>query len=196
MFPLWVMRYYLLSGDRSLVATAYPTMKTVADYIWTYRSATSGLIDNLAGGGGSYQYGIIDWPAPMRYGYDTNASARTVITAWAVGAFRAVASAATLLGNAADAATYSQRADDLVATMNSGTFSVRRVTDGVYVDGLVSGAQSTHAGQHSSTFAIYFGIAPPADWPALGTYVAGLGMNQGPMTWHILLHALALADRP
>jgi hypothetical protein len=201
MFPIWVMRYYLESGDRSLVGRAYPTMKNVAEYIWSYRSSASGLIENLAGGSGQYQYGIIDWPAPMRYGYDMNTSARTVVNAWAVGAFRAVAQAAQALGNQSDADTYAQRADALVAAMNSGQFALRR-SDGVYVDGLAGAGgtpgllPSTHASQHASSFAMYFGIAPSSDYASLGGYITSLGMNQGPMTWHVLLQALALADRP
>ncbi len=62
---------------------------------------------DLPGGAGPYQFGIIDWPAPMRYGYtfDGNA-ARTIHNAEAVGAYRAVAKAAATLGHAGDAAQY------------------------------------------------------------------------------------------
>jgi alpha-L-rhamnosidase len=72
-----------------------------------------------------------------------------------------------------------------------------RRADGVYVDGLLAdGSQSTHAGQHSTSYAIAHGVAPAADRPALAEYLASLGMKQGPMTAHWLLQALSDADRP
>jgi alpha-L-rhamnosidase len=72
-----------------------------------------------------------------------------------------------------------------------------RRSDGVYVDGLLAdGTQSAHAGQHSTSYAIAFGIAPEEDHAGLADYAASLGMAQGPMTVHWLLQALADADRP
>ena len=67
-----------------------------------------------------------------------------------------------------------------------------RRPDGTYVDGLLAdGSQSPHAGQHATSYAVAFGIAPAADLPALGEYLAGMGMKQGPMTAHWLVEALA-----
>ena len=36
----------------------------------------TGLVTRLPGGSGDYQYGIVDWPPAMRYGYDVGTAAR------------------------------------------------------------------------------------------------------------------------
>jgi alpha-L-rhamnosidase len=193
MFPGWVSRYFQETGDRVLYAEAYPVMKKIADYVWSYRSATTGLITNLAGGSGQYQYGIIDWPVSSRFGYDTATNARTTVNVLAVDVQRAVSDAARALGQlASDVDAYAKRATDLTTAINT---RLRR-PDGVYIDGLTAAdAQSTHASQHASSYAIAYGVAPAADRSALATFVAGLGMQQGPMTAHVLLKALGDAGR-
>jgi alpha-L-rhamnosidase len=193
MFAVWVWRYYLETGDRVLLAEAYPVLKKVADYVWSYRNATTGLITNLAGGSGQYQYGIIDWPPVSRFGYDAATTAHTTVNILAFDVEHVVSDAAKALGGAAtEVDTYAQRATDLTTSINA---RLRRA-DGVYIDGLAAGgAQSTHASQHATSYAIAFGIAPTADQAALATYIAGLGMQQGPMTAHLLLKALGDSGR-
>jgi alpha-L-rhamnosidase len=94
---------------------------------------------------------------------------------------------------AAEIDFYRTERDELIAAMND---KLRR-PDGVYIDGLLlDGTQSSHAGQHSTSYAIAYGIAPEEDYPELADYLASLGMRQGPMTAHWLLQALADADRP
>jgi alpha-L-rhamnosidase len=191
MLPNWVARYYLETGDHSLPAEAYPALVNVADYIWRYRDAATGLITNLEGGGGAYKYGIIDWPPSGRFTYDTNTAARTTVNVLAVDALRNVAARA--LGKPeAEAALQEGRANELTKAINE---RLRRA-DGLYVDGLTAdGAQSASASQHANSYAIAFGVAPRADYDRLGAYVAGLGMRQGPMTAHWLLKALGDAGR-
>ncbi len=193
MYPGWVMRYYLTTGDRALLAQLYPVMVNIAEYVWRYRDATTGLITQLAGGGGPYQYGIVDWPAVGRYGYDMSTIARTTVNIHAVDVMRNSAAAAAALGRpAGESEAFAQRASELTAAINS---RLRR-PDGIYVDGLREGnVQSEHASQHASSHAIAFGIAPARDRAALANHVAGLGMQQGPMTVHWLLRALSDAER-
>lgn len=197
MFVDWVWRYYQETGDAGLLAEAYPAIRNTADYVLRHIPAagpTAGLVTQLSGGSGAYQYGIVDWPEPGRFGYDMTAAARTTINAQGVDVLRTVAWAGEALGRpAAEVAGYADRADALVETMNQ---RLRRA-DGVYVDGLsATGEQSGHAGQHSTSYAIAHGVAPAADRPALAGYLAELGMRQGPMTAHWLLQALTDAGRP
>ncbi len=196
-FPDWVVRYWQQTGDTATLASAYETMRSVAEYIRRAQpesGPTAGLVTNLPGGAGPYQFGIIDWPAPMRYGYtfDGNA-ARTIHNAEAVGAYRATAKAAAALGKAADAARYADWADALAATINA---KLRR-PDGLYSDGLsaADGTQIANAAQHAQTFPIYYGVAPGNARDALADNIVSQGMRQGPMTWHKLLGALAAAGR-
>lgn len=197
MFVDWVWRYYQESGDRQLLAEAFPSILGTVDYVLRHIPAegpTAGLVTRLSGGSGQYLYGIVDWPEPGRFGYDMSAAARTTINAQSVDVLRDAAAMSQALGRPAEeAATLNQRADQLVERMNA---TLRRA-DGVYIDGLaLDGTPSTHAGQHSTTYAIAHRVAPEADWPELAEYVEGLGMKQGPMTAHWILQALADAGRP
>ncbi|MGH1564201.1 family 78 glycoside hydrolase catalytic domain [Mumia sp. DW29H23] len=197
MFVDWVWRYYQVTGDRALLAEAYPAIQRTAEYVRRHIPAsgpTAGLVTNLTGGSGAYQYGIVDWPEPGRFGYDMGTAARTVINALGVEVLRRTADMAEVLDRpAAEAAAYRSATDGLVEAMNS---KLRRA-DGVYVDGLkADGTQSDHAGQHSTSFAVAFDVAPASDLPVLAEHLAGMGMKQGPMTVHRLLQALGKADRP
>src|SRR5919108_3572554 len=197
-FPGWVMRYYEASRDAPTLTAAYPTMQSIAAYIHGAEATsggTAGLVTNLFGGAGPYQFGIIDWPAPMRYGYTVEGNAaRTIHNAEAVGAFRATADAARALGRAGDAAQYDAWADELAAAINA---KLRR-PDGLYSDGLSGDAGNppiANAAQHAQTYPVYYDIVAPADRDAVADYVVGQGMRQGPMTWHVLLAALAKSGR-
>ena len=193
MMPDWVWRYYEQSGDKALLASSYETLKSVAAYVKT-NIATSGnaagLVYNLFGGTSSYQYGIIDWPAPMRYGYTfNNNAARTIHNAHAVGTLRATAKAARELGKPEDGAVFDAWADDLSTAINA---KLTR-SDGLYTDGLSSAAgnpQIENAAQHAQTYPVYYGVAPAANRAALAANIKAQGMKQGPMTWHVLLKAL------
>jgi alpha-L-rhamnosidase len=169
-------------------------VQNVAEYVWRYVNSTTGLVTNLAGGSGQYQYGIIDWPAEERFGYDMNTAARTTVNILAVDVMRSMAAIASALGRAAsEVSLYQGRADQLTTAINT---KLRR-SDGMYIDGLTSaGAQSGHASQIANSYAVGFAVAPSSSWSQIATYVAGLGMQQGPMTAHWLLKALNDAGRP
>jgi alpha-L-rhamnosidase len=189
MFPGWVRQYYLQSGDAGTLATAYPVMKAVADYVRQYIDPATGLVTNLAGGSGAYLFGIIDWP--NRYGYDTDTTVRTTVNILAVDVLNATAEAAQTLGKADEAAAPRQDAQTLTSAINA---RLRR-PDGIYIDGLkADGSQSTHASQIANAYSVAYGIVPADGRTAVTDYVAGLGMQMGPMTAHWLM--LALADRP
>ncbi|MGQ5264508.1 family 78 glycoside hydrolase catalytic domain [Micromonospora sp. ZYX-F-536] len=197
MFVDWVWRYWTETGDRELLAEAYPAIRDTAEYVLRHIPATgptAGLVTDLSGGSGAYRYGIVDWPEPGRFGYDMTTAARTTINAQGVDVLRTTARMAEALGRPADEVTaYDGRAADLTDAINTAL----RAADGSYVDGLsATGERSGHAGQHATSYAVAHGVAPRADLPALADHVASMGMRQGPMTAHWLLHALADADRP
>lgn len=190
--PAWIWAYYLESGDKALLADVYDNLSATADYVRRHipaTGATQGLVTRLTGGSGAYLYGIVDWPEHGRFGYDMSAAARTTVNALGVDVLRKVALVAEALGRPeAEVQSYVDDADALAERMNE---TLRR-PDGTYVDGLLAdGTQSAHAGQHATSYAVAFGIAPEEDLQALGEYLAGMGMKQGPMTSHFLLDALA-----
>ncbi|MEV6109358.1 family 78 glycoside hydrolase catalytic domain [Streptomyces sp. NPDC051940] len=197
MFVDWVWRYYTVTGDRELLAEAYQSIRATAEYVLRHIPAdgpTAGLVTNLTGGSGAYRYGIVDWPEPGRFGYDMDTAARTVINALGVDVLRRTADMAQELGRpAAESAGYRGAQQGLVAAMNARL----RAADGMYVDGLkADGTQSAHQGQHSTSYAMAFGVAPREDHARLADRIAAMGMKQGPMTAHRLLQALSEADRP
>ncbi|GGV24291.1 hydrolase [Actinomadura cremea] len=188
MFPGWVWDYYLQSGDTATLTDAYPVMTAVAGYVRRYIDPGTGLVTNLEGGSGQYRYGIIDWPATMRYGHDMDTAARTVINVLGVDVLNATARAAETLGEKTEAAELRADAAALTTAINE---RLRR-DDGVYIDGLKGdGSPSTHASQIANAYALAHGVAPAASRAAVEEYVAGLGMRMGPMTAHRLLEALA-----
>lgn len=189
--PDWVWRYYVESGDRDLLEQAYPFMAETAGYIRRHvatTGATEGLVTELTGGSGQYLYGIVDWPASGRFDYDMTATARTTVNALGVNVLRTTALMAAELGRPeAETEAYDADADAIADRMNE----VLRQADGRYHDGIrADGTASPHAGQHATSYAIAFGIAPEADRPALAEQIGAMGMKQGPMTSHWLLKAL------
>ena len=193
MLPNWAWRYYMETGDRSLLVEVYPALQRVAEYIWRHRDATTGLITNLAGGSGPYLHGIIDWPPSGRFSYDTQTAARTTVNVLAVDAQRSVANIALAIGRPqSEIALCEGRAKELVQAI---TTRLRRA-DGLYVDGLAAdGTPSASASQHSSSFVVAFDVAPRGEHRRLSEYVASQGMRQGPMTAHWLLKALGDGGR-
>lgn len=197
MFVHWVWRYYEVTGDRAMLEEAYPAIRATAEYVLRHvpdSGPTAGLVTELSGGSGAYRYGIVDWPAPGRFGYDMETSARTTINALGVEVLRRTADMGEELGRPPEeSGRYREAERSLIDAMND---RLRR-NDGVYVDGLhADGTQSSHAGQHATSYAMAFDVAPAADFPGLADHLAGMGMRQGPMTAHWLLQALSDADRP
>jgi alpha-L-rhamnosidase len=193
MYVCWAARYFDATGDLGLIEELYPKLVKIADYVWSHRNGTTGLITGLAGGSGEYTGGIVDWPVEGRFGYDMTTVARTTVNVLGVEVLRSVGRLATALGRpSAEAEQYQQRAEQLTTAINA---KLRRA-DGIYVDGLSSsGAASGHASQHASSYALAFGVVPIADKAQIGEYIAGLGLKQGPMTAHWLLKALAEVER-
>lgn len=191
-FATWVWRYYTQTGDKTVLGRAYPALQKIADYIWSYRDGTTGLITNLAGGSEKYLYGIIDWPEVERRGYDAATTAHTSVNALAVEFFRATAATAGALSRPApEIAAHTSRADQLTTSINA---SLRR-SDGIYIDGSTGSTLSTHASQLANSYALAFGLVPAASRAAVADYIASMGMNQGPMTAHWLTKALADNER-
>src|SRR5262249_52871964 len=154
----WVLRDYLLTGDRSELATLYPVIENISNYVARAISPAAGLVTNLPGGGGDYNGGIVDWPVQERFGYDKTSPARTPVNIQAVEVFREVADAARALDRpTSEVAQQEQRASALTTAVNA---HLRR-PDGVYIDGLhQNGSQSTHASQQANAYALAAGIVP------------------------------------
>ncbi|MEV7134243.1 family 78 glycoside hydrolase catalytic domain [Arthrobacter sp. NPDC093128] len=189
MMPEWAEEYHLRTGDLALVTELLPHLRNTADYALRYLATegpTAGLVTELGGGSGPYLHGIVDWPAPGRFGYDMQCAVKTTVNAQAYSALISTARLCSVAGQEDAAVRYAGHATALAETIR-----IRLRVDGVMVDGLhADGTPSAHASQHATSFPLSLGITDPAHAGADAHRIAGQGMRQGPMTVHRLVRAL------
>lgn len=190
-YLVWVWDYYEQTGNAQFLIDNYTRLKKIADYVDRYKNEKTGLIHNLAGGGGAYLYGIIDWPSPMRYGYDMGTEARTVINAYAYADFDVLSKIAGVLGNTADSALYGNKALHIKNAINTHLINA----NGVYIDGLHPDlTPSTHTSQHANMYPMAMGLVPPANRDAVVNEIKKQKMSVGMVTVRYLPEALGQAD--
>ncbi|MFT3992365.1 MAG: family 78 glycoside hydrolase catalytic domain [Luteolibacter sp.] len=186
----WVWNYYLETGDLDFLKQHYPKFKAIGDYMHGHQDASTGLITKLTGGTNAYLYGIIDWPATMRFGYDMETDARTVINGWGYAGYDILAKIAGQLGNAADQQEFRSRADTLKTAFNTKLIG----PDNLYRDGLrADGTLSSHASQHANMFPLALGIVPEANRSSVIDEVKKQRMSVGMVTVRWLVLALGEA---
>ncbi|MFE4197191.1 family 78 glycoside hydrolase catalytic domain [Paenarthrobacter sp. NPDC056912] len=194
MMPEWVEDYHRLSGDDVLLAELLPRLQETAEYVLRHipdDGPTAGLVTDLGGGAGPYLHGIVDWPAPGRFGYDMDCAARTTVNAQSWSVLDAVGRLCGEAGLGREAARYAAAAASL-----AGQIDARLRVDGVMVDGLhADGRPSLNASQHATSFPLSFGITPAEHAAKDAERIAGMGMRQGPMTVHRLFRALLSQGR-
>jgi alpha-L-rhamnosidase len=180
----------MLSGDIDFLKANYTKLRKVAEYVHAYTNPTTGLIHNLAGGGGGYKYGIIDWPQQMRYGYDMATESRTVVDALAYIDYDIIAKIAAVLGNTTDQNTYTTYASDMKNAMNAKLINA----DGVYIDGLKADlTQSTHISQQANMYAYATGIVPDQYKKQVYNAIKERKMASGMVTLRYLPEAIGVA---
>ena len=189
----WVWHTYNTTGDDAQLTSLYPVVRNIADYVARAIDPKTGLVTNLPGGGGDYRYGLVDWPPPMRYGYDMATAARTTENALAVHAFRLVAA----MGAALHRPVAEQRIELARASRLTHAIQSRlRRPDGVFVDGLeANGRPSEHASQIANAYALAFGLVPAGQVKAVADDVVRLRNSIGVSTFGYLLTALHAAGR-
>jgi alpha-L-rhamnosidase len=168
----WVWQYWLHTGDRSLLEAVYPVLTNVANYVAAAIDPSTGLVTSL--------------PATNIY-YLTPVVTR--LNALGANVFRRTGDIAAVLNQpAGEIAQQRDREAALTSAINA------RLTraDGVYVDGLDANGAQTSASQTSNTAVLTYGVVPPDRQPAVGAFVAGLGMTNPPQTAGELLEALRL----
>ncbi len=190
-YLLWAWDYYTLTGNLEFIRTNYAKLKKVALYVDGYINPTTGLVHQLAGGSGGYKFGIIDWPEPMRYGYDMSAEARTVINAYAYADFDIIAKIAAILAKSDDELAFRKKATSIRDAINTKLIA----TNGLYSDGLkADGSQSTHNSQHANMFPMALGIVPESNFKAVVDAIKEKKMSVGMVTVRFLPQALGQAE--
>ncbi len=180
MYPEWVWRYYLNTGDTETVRTLRPTLENISDYLQGHVDAATGLLTGLALGNNG----------DPTYDYDFGTTADTTVNVMGVNAFERIGQVVTLVGDAGRAAVHSARRAALASAVNARLVRA----DGIYVDGLhADGTLSAHASQQVNASALAYGVVPAAQVKAVGSYVAGLGISVSPDHGLELLRALHTA---
>lgn len=188
-YLFWVWDYYMQTGNADFLRSHYQQLKKTAQYVADYIDPATGLIVDLAGGKGPYEFGIIDWPSDMRFGYDMNTKARTVINAYAVLDFQMISTVAALLGHPEDSKQFMMLADNLEKQMNLKLIN----SDGLYVDGLLAdGSQSKHVSQHSNMLPLVMNLVPESNYDKVIELVKSLKMSVGMVTLRWLPESLGL----
>lgn len=190
-YLIWVWDYYTQTANIEFLKNNYSRLKKIADYVDTYKNESTGLIHKLKGGKGPYEYGIIDWPPTMRYGYDMSAESRTVIDAYAYEDFNIISKIAAILGNETDKILYANKAEAIKKAINSLLIN----SNGVYIDGINSNQNaSTHVSQHANILPYALNIVPENNKKQVIDEIKKLKMSVGmvPLRW--LPESLGLAD--
>ena len=190
-YLVWIWDYYMQTGNTTFLKNHYDQLKKIADYVDAYKNSNTGLIHNLKGGSGPYEFGIIDWPRDMRYGYDMETESRTVIDAYAYADFKVMADIAGVLNNLADRRIYMAKADSMKEAMNLHLLN----EEGVYIDGIYSNeSQSKHVSQHANILPYALDIAPTESQDKIVEEIKNRKMSVGMLCLRWLPEALGKAD--
>ena len=182
LYPEWVWRYYLSTGDRATLATLLPTLVRLSDYLAGTIDPSTGLVSGLS----------ITTNGDDDYGYDYDTDADTTLNILVVNAFRRIGSIAALVGTPASSSAADQRGTELTTAVNAHLVGI----DGLYVDGLrADGRQSTHYSQQANLAALTYGVVPAALAPTVARYVASLDISVEPDQGMELLRALHAGGR-
>lgn len=191
-YLVWVWDYYMQTGNKEFLRINFLRLKKIADYVTAYKNDKTGLIHKLEGGKGPYQYGIIDWPTSMRYGYDVAVDSRTVIDVYAFADFDILSKIARVLEYKEESEDYRTRANEIKKAINTQLIN----EEGVYIDGIKEdGTQSTHISQHANAFPMALDIVPEKIRGRVIAEVKKRKMNVGMVFLRWLPEAIGKADQ-
>ncbi len=180
LYPEWVWRYYLSTGDIATLKSLYPVLERLSEYLWRPVSAETGLVT-----------GVPLYPSgDNNYGYDFDTECDASINIMSANAFSRIALIATAVGDPKGAATNSSRS----TTVSDAVNRYLAGADGIYADGLLSDrTRASHTSQLANIQALAYGLVPPERRQTVGRYVASLGISVEPDYGVDLLRSLHIA---
>jgi alpha-L-rhamnosidase len=182
LYPEWVWRYYLSTGDGATVVGLLPTLELLSDFLVGTIDGSTGLVSGQP----------LSTNGDNEYGYDYDTNADTTLNILVVNSFRRIADVALLAGDDATAWTQAQRMSALTSAVNA----LLVTADGLYVDGLrTDGTQSAHSSQLANLAALAYGVAPTGNEAAVAAHVASLDISVEPDHGMELVRALHAAGR-
>jgi alpha-L-rhamnosidase len=180
LYPEWVWRYYLSSGDLATLKNLYPVLERVAAYLYKPVAPSTGLVT-----------GVPLYPsADSNYGYDFDTECDASINILTANALQKVGLVAGAVGDSSGLQLWQSRSVALDAAINKW---IAR-PDGIYTDGLRSDhTRSPHASQLANIQALAYGLVPAQNAERVGKYVASLGIAVEPSDGMHLVRALHAA---
>ena len=170
-FPVVVLEYYRLTGDRALAEFA---MNTVYKDLFDYFAGFENKMGLLAGiDKKNAKWVLVDWPENLRDGYDYDYSLKkgnTVVNAFYYGGLRAAAELQRLLGG--DGSAYDARADRLAQSFAA---HLADPATGLYLDA----PGSEHISLHANAVPLAFGLTAGADPARMLEFIRGKGLACG-----------------
>jgi alpha-L-rhamnosidase len=181
-YPEWVWRYYVSTGDRATPVGLLPVLTRLADYLAAAVDPGTGLVSGL----------VLSTNGDNQYHYDYDTSADTTLNVLAVNAFHRIGQVADLAGDTTTAAAQAQRAASVAAAVNARLVGA----GGHYVDGLrADGTPSPHASQLANLAALAYSVVPADKAAAVAAYVSSLDISVEPDHGMELLRALHAGGR-
>lgn len=195
---------YLYTGDRRLLARYYDdlaakTLSPLRDARGLISTRTGLVTDSVRASvhfRGRALRDIVDWPQSGAAGIEKESAGEadghemrdinTVVNAYHYDALHMMSLIAGALGRGADSLRYSQMADMTARSVNRLLWDEAR---GAYTDG----EGSDHCSQHSSMFALAFGLVPRDRVRRVASHVQSRGMACSVYGAQFLLDALYLA---
>lgn len=181
-WPLQLLNYYRLSGDRDFLAEMAPVAEGMLDYFAAYRGE-DGLLWSVG-----EKWNLVDWPANLRDGYDFKlenggeAGCHNVINAFYYGAMQVMAEI--------------RQALDLPAAADGAKDFRRAFHDKFYrPDAMLfrDAEGSNHNSLHANILPLLFGLAPEEAIPSIVDLIRRKRLSCGVYMSYFVLKALAVA---
>lgn len=187
-FPVLVLEYYRLTGDR---ATAEYAANTVYHDLFAYFAGFENRDGLLAGiDKKNAKWVLVDWPENLRDGYDYDYSLKkgnTVLNAFYYGGLRAAAKLQELLGG--DSGEYNERADRLAKSFAE---QLADPATGLYRDA----PGSKHYSLHANAVPLAFGLTAGADKARMLELIQSKGLACGVYMASYVIEACFKAGDP
>ncbi|KRF10251.1 hypothetical protein ASG89_01580 [Paenibacillus sp. Soil766] len=180
-WPMQLLTYYKLTGDRAFLLDMLPYAEGVVAYFNCYQRE-DGLIEHV-----KEKWNLVDWPDNLRDGYDfpltrpVSDGCHAVMNAWYVGAIRAVQDIKDILAIAYD--------DVLPALKQAFRHAFYCPEAHVFADSKLT----KHASLHANVLSLLFGLAPEEAVPAIVALIRHKRFSCGVYMSYFVLKSLAKA---
>ncbi|WNR46185.1 family 78 glycoside hydrolase catalytic domain [Paenibacillus roseipurpureus] len=179
LWPLQLLTYYKLTGDRAFLQDMLPYAEGVVSYFNRYQRE-DGLIEHV-----KEKWNLVDWPDNLRDGYDfpltrpVSDGCHAVMNAFYIGAIRSVQEIKDVLGIA-----YEDQTSALNRAFRSAFYrpEVRLFADSELTE---------HSSLHANVLSMFYGIAPEESVAAIVALIRQKRFSCGVYMSYFVLKSLA-----